>query len=147
MAEADAPAFYVEPTFGQRFLAALVDGALFAVIGFVLTSGTDQRSHRLAGAALAGLYTVAGTTLFGRTIGKLLFRIQVVDAATGALPNPGQALLRWVVLDLGTLLALALTPAGRIAPVVSLAVLLPILTDRLHRGLHDRAAATIVTVA
>jgi uncharacterized RDD family membrane protein YckC len=103
----------------------------------------------MATTAVTGFYTVSGVTLFGRTVGKLLFHLRVVDHATGMLPHLGQALARWLVLGFGGLLGLAVPALGRtgVPALIAMAVLAPILVRPLHRGLHDRAAGTIVTVS
>ncbi len=70
---------------------------------------------------------------------------QVVSLASGATPSPGSAAIRWL-----TVIAIPLVVEGTGFPDIfdlgwGVLVLLPILKPPLHRGLDDRAAATVVT--
>lgn len=145
-----APSNFVEPRFSQRIVASMADGLLLIAVSFVLSRFiSGDRALGFASTAVSGFYTVTATTLFGRTLGKLVVHLQVIDHATGALPHLGQALARWLVLGFGGLLSLAVPALARSALPAGLGILViaPILSGPLHRGLHDRAAGTIVTVS
>lgn len=136
-----APPGFVEPTFGQRLLGAVVDGALVAAVGFVVRTP-------LVVLALAAIYSIACTTLTGRTLGKRLLGTRVVDRTTGEPPSPARATIRWLVPAAGSLVAaLVAADLDPLGAAWAFVVLLPILQPPLHRGLHDRAAGTVVTCA
>lgn len=103
------------------------------------------------------VYRLGAIGRFGQTIGKYLIGIKVI-AAAGQPAGWGRAVIRvfspwtfWVALGL-TQRSLAEGPV--LGPVfssllwlVGVAYLLPILWDPYCRGLHDRAAGTIVVRA
>jgi uncharacterized RDD family membrane protein YckC len=115
---------------GRRLLALLVDWLLCALIVSSLTG------HVLFGSAADGHYFAAqyGTLLLfvfevylltaisGLTVGKRIFRIRTIST-DGSTPG-----FKWAAVR--TLLLLFVIPAC--------------ITDRDLRGLHDRAANTIV---
>jgi uncharacterized RDD family membrane protein YckC len=83
----------------------------------------------LVGYALfAGLYWLIGLTIAGSSIGKALLGLRVVGLDGNALKGR-QALARVVVYPFSFILGLGL---------------IPIVTARSHRALHDKAARTIV---
>jgi uncharacterized RDD family membrane protein YckC len=90
--------------------------------------------------AVRGLYLVYAWSRFGATLGNQLLRLRVLDARTGGRISTGRAALRWFVaelpaigllLDVGILLWYA-------AIVVSIA------RDPHRRGVHDRAAGSVM---
>ena len=101
---------------GRRVLALLVDWLLCMVIAYWLTGSQFWTI------AVFAVEDYIGTVLGGITIGKRLLGIRVVR------PKGGPIGLRWAAVR--TLLLLAVIPA--------------LLTDRDLRGLHDRAADTVV---
>jgi uncharacterized RDD family membrane protein YckC len=145
-----APPGFVEPMFGQRLLAALVDGLLLGGVGLLLRAAFGLPRNELvvvATMAMAAAYSIACTTLTGRTVGKRVLGTRVVDATTGRPPHVGAATTRWLVIS-GGAVVVGLAPAFEpLAGVWCLVALLPILGRPLHRGLHDRAAGTVVTAA
>jgi uncharacterized RDD family membrane protein YckC len=115
---------------GRRFLALLIDWVLCEIIVAAMTRheifAATMDSHYFA-AMYWTLFAFALevwllTALGGMTVGKRLCGIRVVTTG-GGRPGFGWALLR-------TLLLLCVVP--------------PLLSDRDLRGLHDRAADTIV---
>ena len=147
----ETPLWFVEPTFGARFVAAFVDGFLLicfgVVIGLLIPDGGPPTYFV---SAVAALYTVGAVALAGRTIGKRLFGLRVADLETGAIPSLRAAVLRWFVPAVPGFVALVPAVAGvgwlalalTAAPIV---VYLGVLRGPLHRGLHDHAAGTVVT--
>lgn len=134
-----APPGFVEPTFGQRLLGAVVDGALVAAVAFVVRAPVVVL-------ALTAIYSITCTTLTGRTLGKRLLGTRVVHRTTGGRPSPANATIRWLLPAAGSLIAAFVVPdLDPLAPGWAFVVLLPILQPPLHRGLHDRAAGTVVT--
>ncbi|MCW2713617.1 MAG: hypothetical protein JWN88_664 [Frankiales bacterium] len=112
---------------GARFVSFLLDIAAAALIGGVLRVIVEDPSagqRNLAGNVAFALQVLLLTALTGQSIGMRVMRLQVVrldqrDAAPGFLP----AAIRTALLVL-------LVPA--------------MVTDRDGRGLHDKAAGTMV---
>lgn len=131
----------------QRVGGALVDGLLTSMVVVIpLLLGlvdVDRLETSLPPALVAGLflfgavYTVVPTALWGQTLGKIAVGTRVVAEQDGSVPGWRRAAIRWAVPGL----------AGRLPYVglwVSLAVLASLVWDPRRRGLHDRAAGTIV---
>lgn len=90
--------------------------------------------------AVAGVaYRVVTTARWGAGIGKYLLGLRIVvdrgTATTAQLPTWGQAWRRWVVPQAPGLIPL---------PATGLLAYLPAFKDARRRGLHDRAAGTVV---
>ena len=147
----EVPAWYREPTFAGRFLAAVADGVLMFLVGMVLVrllqSDGTMRPFMVA---VTAIYTIGTVALTGRTLGKRLFGLRVADVESGGLPSAGASVIRWLVPAAPGLLV-ALAPGG-VPDVVALPLSLAplviywgVLLGPLHRGLHDRAAGTVVT--
>jgi uncharacterized RDD family membrane protein YckC len=139
-----APTDYEEPGFGPRLLARLLDGVIVIVPLALLALAVDGTPGRILGVVLAAAYEIGMTSQHGQTIGKRVLGLRIVDAGTGDQPTLGQLTLRWLVLGIATSLLSYLLPG--VGGLYSLLVLLPVLQPPLHRGLHDRASGTIVTV-
>jgi len=115
---------------GKRLLALLVDWLLCALIassitGHALFGGVGDKHYFAAQYATLGLFVLEVyllTAVSGLTVGKRLLRMRAISTDGGA---PG---FKWAAVR--TLLLLFVVPAC--------------LTDRDLRGLHDRAADTIV---
>lgn len=129
---------------GRRVVATLIDGIVLGVLASIVSAvlgitpdpdGLDLPSLATGGNwvlfVMAVLYYVLMEGLLGRTVGKMVTGIRVIDESTGNPPGLLAALLRTVlrVIDglLGYLLALII--------VVS--------NDR-RRRLGDMAAKTLV---
>jgi uncharacterized RDD family membrane protein YckC len=139
------PAWFVEPTFGQRLTAAAVDGMVLLLLTIAVTrfpmGATTQRATTWV---LSGLYLIGAVSLTGRTVGKRALGLRVAAVDTGALPGLGAATVRWLVVTLPAVVPWFVPALRGIAPVVTLLIYLPVLQPPLHRGLHDRAAGTVV---
>jgi uncharacterized RDD family membrane protein YckC len=115
---------------GKRLLALIVDWLLCALIassvtGHALFAGAGDKHYFAAQYATLGLFALEVyllTAVSGLTVGKRLLRMRAISTDGGA---PG---FKWAAVR--TLLLLFVVPAC--------------LTDRDGRGLHDRAANTIV---
>jgi uncharacterized RDD family membrane protein YckC len=138
------PPEYLEPTFGQRFLARLVDG-LILLAPLVVLAIVLGRFGSLLGLLVTAAYEITLIDRDGQTVGKRVLGIRVVDAETGARPPTAQAVRRWVLLGgAGWLLSsFFLPPIFGLA--FDLAVLVMVLRPPLHQGPHDLFAGTIVT--
>ena len=115
---------------GKRLLALIIDWLLCALIassvtGHALFGGVGDKHYFAAQYATLGLFVLEVyllTAVSGLTVGKRLLRMRAISTDGGA---PG---FKWAAVR--TLLLLFVVPAC--------------LTDRDGRGLHDRAANTIV---
>jgi hypothetical protein len=137
--------WYVEPTFGQRLTAAAVDGMVLIVGTIALTRVPVSNGAQRGLVWLAtALYFIGTIALTGRTLGKRALGLQVRSVRTGGLPGLGAATIRWAVVVGPSIVAWFVPALARIDPIVTLLVYLPILQPPFHRGLHDRAAATVV---
>ena len=135
----------------QRLGGVLVDGLLTSMVVVVpLLFGVirfdDVQDLRIppgwAAALLvvAAVYTIVPTALFGQTAGKLAVGTRVVVDGEGRRPGWRRSVVRWLVSEgLGQLPVLGL--------VVSLVVVGSILLDPRRRGVHDKAAGTVVVRA
>jgi len=134
----------------QRIGGALVDGLLTSMVVVVpLLLGVitidDLRNQIPPGWALAllvfgAVYTVVPTALWGQTLGKVAVGSRVVTEADGSPPGWRRSAIRWALPGL----------VGRlpyVGVVVSVAVTASLLLDPRRRGLHDKAAGTIVVRA
>ena len=143
-----APAWFSEPTFGQRLLAAFIDGFLFlGLASLLLRLPLALTTQRALMTAVTALYLVLTTALTGRTLGKKAFGLRVVDHTTGELPGLRAAVLRWAVPALPALISWLSPTVGSYTAWFSFVVFLPILKGPQHRGIHDLVAGTIVTRA
>jgi uncharacterized RDD family membrane protein YckC len=113
------PAF--EPAgLGRRFAALMIDWLLSLLAA---TSFADPRVDAWAApAVLIGLYAIF-VGLFGQTPGMAVARLRCVSVVDGGAIGVPRALLRGILL----------------APVIPAVIM-----DDLRRGLHDRAAGSIV---
>jgi len=132
----------------QRIGGALVDGLLTSMVvvvplllGFVRFD--DLQSLRLSAgwtvalAVLGAAYTIVPTARWGQTAGKLAVGTRVVVEADGSLPGLRRSALRWFVSE-----GVARLPY--LGLLISLVVLGSVVADPRRRGLHDKAAGTIV---
>ncbi len=104
----------------KRWLAAQIDGLPFAAVAlpFILSrrrdgSGKPGWALSLAVRAADGIYQVAMTAKFGRTVGQMAAGIRVVDRRTAAPPRWRQSLLRWALTSLPSALLTLLPVSGK----------------------------------
>ncbi|HPB45750.1 MAG TPA: RDD family protein [Microthrixaceae bacterium] len=89
------------------------------------------------------LYDFVSVAATGRTFGKALFGIRVVRMVDGGRVDISRSLMRAIVPALGGILALGL-PFGGLWIVWQPVVYARVFYDPQRRGLHDRAAGSIV---
>jgi uncharacterized RDD family membrane protein YckC len=132
----------------QRFGGVVIDGLLTSMVVVVpLLLGVvhfDTVQDLQISAGWAGLlvvfgavYTIVPTALWGQTAGKLAVGTRVVVEADGSLPGWRRSVVRWFVSE----------GVGRVPYLgiwISLVVIGSIVLDPRRRGLHDKAAGTIV---
>jgi uncharacterized RDD family membrane protein YckC len=106
--------------FGRRFAALLIDWALCLVIASFYA---DPRVVAWPPVVVLILFNVLLVGLFGQTLGMSLTRLRAVSVTDGGAIGIARGLLRGVLLAL-------LVPA--------------LIMDDRRRGLHDRAAGSIV---
>jgi uncharacterized RDD family membrane protein YckC len=106
--------------FGRRFAALLIDWALCLVIASFYA---DPRVVAWPPVVVLILFNVLLVGLFGQTLGMSLTRLRAVSVTDGGAIGIPRGLLRGVLLAL-------LVPA--------------LIMDDRRRGLHDRAAGSIV---
>jgi uncharacterized RDD family membrane protein YckC len=156
----------------KRIGASLVDGLVFLpLLPFLYYCSLPQRSPLVIASAsifwflLSYSYFVFSLTLFGRTFGKKLLGVKVLDAATRSLPSLRQAVLRispdiaYHALELGYLLYLVIMHRyflraeryGLFADIIGWLNGLWLFADvscflfiKRHRATHDFIAGTIV---
>ena len=117
--------------FGERLVAALIDGVILGVIGFVLGQIVGQTLGSVLNLALGlGYAAYLEGSPSGQTIGKKAMNIRVIDYATGGPLGPGKALLRYVGKIISTLPCLL----GYFW----------MLWDKEKQTWHDKIAATVV---
>ena len=81
----------------------------------------------------------------GQTFGKMLTRIKIVRYADGELLTPAQSAIRVIVPTAPALIAVALPDGvGSGVALLEPLIYLSAVIDVLYRGLHDRAAGSIV---
>ena len=139
---------FVVASASRRLVGALIDGCVVSSLTLLLGFGLAQGSstQRLLAMAVTATYAVVPVARWGRTVGKLLVRTRVVREATLGIPSWPAATVRWAVPTLPAVVA-TLPPfaVGSILVLVSAVVVYAgVLWDDLGRGLHDRAAGTIV---
>jgi len=121
---------------GRRVVATLIDGLVFGVFNQPIESGSSGFTLRgsLWLTAAGVLYYVLLEGIFGRTVGKFVTGIRVIDAETGRRPGLLSAFVR-------TLLRLVDGFAGYLV-----ALIVVVNSDR-RRRLGDMAAKTLVVRA
>ena len=108
-------------TFGRRFGALLIDWALCTLVAGLLVD--DLRANPWPQLGILVLINTVFIGLFGQTPGKAIVRIRCVSIADGGAIGLVRGLLRAVLLAL---------------------VVPPLINDGDGRGLHDRAARSVV---
>ena len=138
-----APPGFIEPALWQRFLGSVLDELVLLPLA-LLVFAMDRTAVLVVTIAVRVLYEALLVAHDGRTLGKRALRTRVVDASSGRIPSFAQAALRcWVFDALPAVVGLLVhVPGSFLYPLV---VVAPILQRPLHRGLHDRAAHTVVT--
>jgi uncharacterized RDD family membrane protein YckC len=139
-------------SWGLRAAARIIDFVIVLLPANLLVSlvGTevDGRVEAPTWALLVFpvTYMVYETVLIsrtGQTLGKFLCRIKVVEWESGDLPTPAEAFVRAIVPGVFLFLYLVFPPL-LLVPVL---IYLTSIADTLYRGVHDKAAHTLVLAA
>ena len=142
----------------SRLVAFAIDGALLGAISIAATAATGLydpgRDPSIAFGVALVLLVLDGVYFVGlwrsgwqATLGMRLIRLRLLSAADATTLSLDRAVIRWFVLT-GALQVIALIPALAALAVLfliwELVLLLTTATDRLHQGLHDRLAGSVV---
>ncbi len=132
-------------TSNQRAIGGMIDWIILLLVPVVTVKSGAANWAIVAGLAI---YTVVATTVFGRTIGKLVAGTKVIEANGRRRPNLASSLVRWFVVSWSAILGLFANtlPIGVVVGVfIALAITFaPILWDESGQGWHDRLADTVV---
>lgn len=139
------PPGFIEPTFGQRLVARLIDALVVLPAIVLIAAVTDGLARGALGLAGVAVYEVGLVAHRGQTLGKMAMGTRIVDRTTGSLPSLPQAATRWIVVIAGSVVALVVPEIEPFEIVYTLVVLAPVLRPPLHRGLHDLVAGTVVS--
>jgi hypothetical protein len=145
------------PPAAGRVAAALLEVGAGVVLARMLRARLGHRRALVVAAAGAGLMAhIAGVALTGSSPGLVLAGARVLVPPRTGLPGWGPALRRGLILHGPVIVALATGPApgdrrriGRAAVAgaalaTAAGVRASVLLDPWGRGVHDRAAATVV---
>jgi uncharacterized RDD family membrane protein YckC len=83
--------------FGERLVAALIDGVGLFVIQLVLGAIVGGTGRGLGVLVSLGYYTYFEGSPSGQTFGKKVMNIRVIDTSSGASIGYGRAAIRWLV--------------------------------------------------
>jgi len=122
----------------QAFLV-IITLVLARLLGVELPENTDLRLPTdllIIRAIASAIYYIAFTTSRGQTPGKILTGTRVLMERTGLIPGLGPSALRWAVPGIPQ------APQG--ISVIAIFVRVWSLVDYRNRGLHDKAAKTVV---
>lgn len=126
----------------RRFGGFVVDLGVLVLLTSVGITVLEAFDADMEARIVLGLFAMAyyiGFTMFdGQTPGKMLTGIRVVMAPTSEIPAIGPSIMRWIVPGLFFFL-----PG---VPISWLAIYGWLLFDARRRGLHDKAARTVVVL-
>ncbi len=134
----------------RRLVGFVIDWMILVMIALILVSvlridlgaGDALRlptSVRIVQGLVAAAYYIGFTVSRGQTPGKMLIGTRVVMERTGQIPGLRPSAIRWVVPGL-----FAFLPG---VSVVAAVIYGWLLFDSRRRGLHDKAAKTVVVHA
>lgn len=123
----------------RRLSAGLLDEL---VVGVPTVLANEAGAPGWTTVVLHAVYHVAPTMLYGWTIGKLWTGLRVSEEATLRTPGPFRATVRWAVAAVPMFASVLAGAPSSLVSLLVVAVYGPILFDL--RGLHDRAAGTVV---
>ena len=112
------------------------------VLGVPLALAINADSPIWLMIAVHFVYYVLPTATYGWTLGKLIVSTRIVDRHTLRTPLPLAVGVRWAVMAAPLAIGLAAGNPTDLRALLAIVVYLPILWDL--RGLHDRAARTLV---
>lgn len=143
-ADVNTPNF-TEPTFGQRLLAPLIDTLVLLPAILLIAAFSSGQAGRALSYAVVAAYQVALVARRGQTVGKVAMGTRVLDVNSGSTPSWKQSVVRWLVVIAFGVASLVVPALDPIEVLYTIVVLAPIIRPPLHRGIHDRAAGTVVS--
>jgi uncharacterized RDD family membrane protein YckC len=134
----------------RRLVGFVIDWMVLVVIALILVAvlqvdlGTGDGlvlpfGVRMVQGLVAAVYYVGFTVSRGQTPGKMLIGTRVVVERTAEIPGLGPSSLRWVVPGVFVFL-----PG---ISIIAMVIYGWLLFDSRRRGLHDKAARTVVVLA
>jgi len=134
----------------RRLVGFVIDWMVMVVIALILVAvlqvdlGTGDGlllpfGVRIVQGLVAAAYYVGFTVSRGQTPGKMLIGTRVVVERTAEIPGLGPSSLRWVVPGVFVFL-----PG---ISIIAMVIYGWLLFDSRRRGLHDKAARTVVVLA
>ena len=144
------------PRVGARILDGLIVSIPFLFLSqqYIETRGTGDNQEIIDNrpgwllvllVIVPMLYEFIFVTMWGQTLGKMALRLKIVRYQDGDRVQPYQAALRTIVPNAPSIIALALPLGlGQVLGLVGILIYLSALIDPIYRGIHDKAAATIV---
>jgi uncharacterized RDD family membrane protein YckC len=134
----------------RRLVGFVIDWMVMVVIALILVAvlqvdlGTGDGlvlpfGVRMVQGLVAAVYYVGFTVSRGQTPGKMLIGTRVVVERTAEIPGLGPSSLRWVVPGVFVFL-----PG---VSIIAMVIYGWLLFDSRRRGLHDKAAKTVVVLA
>ena len=134
----------------RRLVGFVIDWMVMVVIALILVAvlqvdlGTGDGlllplGVRIVQGLVAAAYYVGFTVSRGQTPGKMLIGTRVVVERTAEIPGLGPSSLRWVVPGVFVFL-----PG---VSIIAMVIYGWLLFDSRRRGLHDKAAKTVVVLA
>ena len=134
----------------RRLVGFVIDWMVMVVIALILVAvlqvdldaGDGLRfpaSVRIVQGLVAAAYYIGFTASRGQTPGKMLIGTRVVMEHTAHIPGLGPSSLRWVVPGVFVFL-----PG---VSIIAMVIYGWLLFDSRRRGLHDKAAKTVVVLA
>jgi uncharacterized RDD family membrane protein YckC len=143
---------------GARVLARGIDLVVLGLVAGLVRAGLrlEDGVEGALGVVLLFVYDVVLVTVFGKTLGKWVVRLEVVRAEDGGRVGIGRAFVRAVGLfgvQYGLIVAGQLgqemwTPLGILSPIGGagwpLFLLMWVYRDEYRQGAHDRIARTVV---
>ena len=124
------------------FVLAMLSLSIVSAFGIDMGEGSALRlptTVRILQGLVGAAYYIVFTVSRGQTPGKMLIGTRVVMQQTGQIPDLAPSVVRWFVPGVWVFL-----PGVSIISVVIYGWLL---FDTLRRGLHDKAAKTVVVHA
>ena len=139
--------------FAARLIDLLVTGLPLSIVVFVGYSEQVGNEFKIdqpgwlivVGVLLPIVYELLTLTLYGRTLGKWACGLRVANFVSGDRLMPHQAAMRVLVPAVPASLSSLFTGTpATILSLIAIGIYLSSMADPIYRGLHDKAAGTIV---
>jgi uncharacterized RDD family membrane protein YckC len=134
-----------------RCLAFVIDGLFIALVFFFTQVFVNL--HSIVSVVLEGIiyfgYFIGCNVLKGKTLGKLIFNLKVVDIETNGNLSFYNAFKRELIWMCAMVLGYLLSTCGlsvfeHMAYIIDVVILITISVDENNRGIHDKMAESAV---